>query len=286
MADRNAIRGMPMSRSIDHLVLCVNDLDAACDAYRKLGFTVTPRAIHPFGTGNALIQLDGMYIELLAVIEPEKIAETDLAAPFSFPIYNRDYLRQREGMSMLALQSRDAEKDREAFIAAGAAVPRVFRFEREATRPDGSLTDVAFSLAFANHPLLRHAVTFVCQHRHPPQNFYYPEYQTHANGAYAIGKVFLMHWAADAVSDFVAEIGTDKIVEALHSDEMVTRFGIDDPLFPTDGFAGYEIIVDRIDAIAEAAQSMGAIHKKGRLILPPSKFFGTLIVFKAKENAA
>ena len=112
-----------MSRAIDHLVLCVNDLDAACDAYRKLGFTVTPRANHPFGTGNALIQLDGMYIELLAVIEPEKIAETDLAAPFSFPIYNRDYLRQREGMSMLALQSRDAEKDREDFIAAGAAVP-------------------------------------------------------------------------------------------------------------------------------------------------------------------
>lgn len=30
-----------MSRAIDHLVLCVNDLDAACDAYRKLGFTVT-----------------------------------------------------------------------------------------------------------------------------------------------------------------------------------------------------------------------------------------------------
>jgi hypothetical protein len=275
-----------MSRAIDHLVLCVNDLDAACDAYRKLGFTVTPRANHPFGTGNALIQLDGMYIELLAVIEPEKIAETDLAAPFSFPIYNRDYLRQREGMSMLALQSRDAEKDREDFIAAGAAVPCVFKFEREATRPDGSLTDLAFSLAFANHPLLRHAVTFVCQHRHPPQNFYYPEYQNHANGAYAIGKVFLTHWAADAVTDFVEEIGTDKIVTALHSDEMVTRFGIDDPAFPTDGFAGYEIIVNTLDTIAQAAQSMGAIHKKGRLILPPSKFFGTLVVFTAKGKAA
>ncbi len=31
---------------------------------------------------------------------------------------------------------------------------------------------------------------------------------------------------------------------------------------------------------------MGAIHKKGRLILPPSKFFGTLVVFTAKEKAA
>ncbi|MEQ9568159.1 MAG: VOC family protein, partial [Pseudomonadales bacterium] len=82
-----------MSRSIDHLVLCVNDLDAAIAAYRQLGFTVTPRANHPFGTGNALIQLNGMYIELLSVVEPSKIAETDLAVPFSFPVYNRDYLR-------------------------------------------------------------------------------------------------------------------------------------------------------------------------------------------------
>ena len=100
-----------MPRAIDHLVLCVNDLDAAIAAYVELGFTVTPRAIHPFGTGNALIQLDGMYIELLSVIEPAKIAETDLASPFSFAVYNRDYLRHREGMSMLALQSHDAEKD-------------------------------------------------------------------------------------------------------------------------------------------------------------------------------
>ncbi|MBO6820247.1 VOC family protein, partial [Thalassospira sp.] len=48
-----------MSRAIDHIVLCVNDLDAAIAVYTQLGFTVTPRAVHPFGTGNALIQLDG-----------------------------------------------------------------------------------------------------------------------------------------------------------------------------------------------------------------------------------
>ncbi|WP_417810695.1 VOC family protein [Thalassospira alkalitolerans] len=271
-----------MSRSIDHLVLCVNDLDVACDAWRQLGFTVTPRANHPFGTGNALVQFDGMYIELLGVVEPDKIAEAELAAPFSFPIYNRDYLRQREGMSMLAVQSKDAEKDREDFLAAGAAVPRVFKFEREATRPDGSLTDLGFSLAFANHPLLRHAVTFVCQHHHPPQNFYYPEYQIHANGARAIGKVFLMHWAADAVREFFEGIGTDTIVETWHGDEMVSRYGIDDDLFPTDGFAGFEIVVDKLDGIAPAAISMGAVQKKGRLILPPSAFFGTMVVISAK----
>ncbi|HAI32042.1 MULTISPECIES: VOC family protein [unclassified Thalassospira] len=271
-----------MSRAIDHIVLCVNDLDAAIAVYTQLGFTVTPRAVHPFGTGNALIQLDGMYIELLAVIDPDKIAETDLAQPFSFPIYNRDYLRHREGMSMLALQSRDAEQDRQKFIAAGAAVPPVFHFERDAKTPDGETVGVAFSLAYANHPLLRHAVTFVCQHRHPVQNFYFPDYQSHQNGAVAIGKVLVDHWAAEAVRDFYEEIGVDAIVDALHGDELISRYGVEDSAFPTDGFAGFELIVDDIAKIADAAVAMGAVEKDGMLIIPPSRFFGVLMVIKAK----
>lgn len=271
-----------MSRAIDHLVLCVNDLDAAIAAYSRLGFTVTPRATHPFGTGNALIQLDGMYLELLSVVDPAKIEETDLAAPFSFPIYNRDYLRHREGMSMLALQSDDAERDRVDFINAGAAVPDVFHFERDAKTPDGDTVGVAFSLAFANHPLLRHAVCFVCQHRHPPENFYFPTYQSHANGAAAIGKVILDHWAADAVRDFYAEIGVDNLVETLHGDELIAAYGIDDPAFPTDGFAGFELIVDDMAKIYDAAMSLGALELEGRLILPPSKFFGVMVVMSSR----
>ena len=131
-----------MPRAIDHIVLCVNDLDSAISAYSQLGFTVTPRAVHPFGTGNALVQLDGMYIELLSVVDPAKVAETDLAQPFSFPIYNRDYLRHREGMSMLALQSDDAEQDREKFIVKlparrqGRLSHGPFRFEMYAGRLD------------------------------------------------------------------------------------------------------------------------------------------------------
>lgn len=271
-----------MPRAIDHLVLCVNDLDAAISAYSRLGFTVTPRAEHPFGTGNALIQLDGMYIELLAVVDPDKIPESDLAQPFSFPIYNRDYLRHREGMSMLALQSDDAEQDRLDFAAAGAAVPPVFHFERDARTPDGDKVGVAFSLAYANHPLLRHAVTFVCQHRHPVQNFYFPAYQTHANGALNLGKVLIDHWAADVVRDFYEAIGVDGIVDALHGDELINQYGLEDPAFPSDGFAGFELIVDDMEKISGAAKSLGAVECNGYLILPPSRFFGVMVVIKPK----
>lgn len=273
-----------MSRAIDHLVLCVDDLDAAISAYSRLGFTVTPRAVHPFGTGNALIQLDGMYLELLAVLDPDKIANSDLSQPFSFPIYNRDYLRHRQGMSMLALQSDDAEKDREKFIAGGASVPPVFHFERDAKTPDGDVVGVAFSLAYANHPLLRHAVTFVCQHRHPVQNFYFPAYQAHPNGAQAIGKVIVDHWAAEAVKDFYTDIGADTLIDVLHGDELVARYGIDDHAFPTDGFAGFELIVDEMSKISDAALAMGAIKVGDSLVLPPSRFFGVMMIIRPRTK--
>jgi len=33
--------------------------EALRSAYRGLGFTVTPRGQHPFGTGNSIVQLHG-----------------------------------------------------------------------------------------------------------------------------------------------------------------------------------------------------------------------------------
>ena len=51
-----------MNRAIDHLVLCVRDLEAARAIYRRLGFTLTPPARHPWGTGNSLVQLQGNFL--------------------------------------------------------------------------------------------------------------------------------------------------------------------------------------------------------------------------------
>ena len=48
-----------MSRVFDHLVLVVDDFDLASEFYERIGFTLTPRAQHPFGTGNRLAQLQG-----------------------------------------------------------------------------------------------------------------------------------------------------------------------------------------------------------------------------------
>jgi hypothetical protein len=57
-----------MIRSIDHVVILVNDLEVARADYTALGFTVVPGGEHSDGsTHNALISFaDGSYLELIA----------------------------------------------------------------------------------------------------------------------------------------------------------------------------------------------------------------------------
>ncbi|BCX02660.1 MAG: hypothetical protein KatS3mg053_0598 [Candidatus Roseilinea sp.] len=61
---------------LDHVVILVDDLDAALQAWRDAGFNVTPGGVHADGlTHNALICFaDGSYIELLAFRTPAATA--------------------------------------------------------------------------------------------------------------------------------------------------------------------------------------------------------------------
>jgi catechol 2,3-dioxygenase-like lactoylglutathione lyase family enzyme len=184
-------------RPIDHLVLAVRDLDAARETYGRLGFTLTPVARHPFGTANSLAQLDGSYLELLAVVDPAAVPEPT-ETRFSFGAFNRDYLKEREGLSMVALQSSDAAADRTDFEKHDLPVYEPFRFERTAKGPDGVERKVAFSLAYTSDARTRgNAGFFACQHHHP-ENFWRPAFQHHANGAVRVDSaVFVTRDPAD-----------------------------------------------------------------------------------------
>ena len=170
-----------MPHGLDHIVHAVRELDAAADFYVRAGFVVGGRNRHPWGTHNRVVQLKNCYIEILEVAEPEKIVPHG-ARSFSFGAFNRDFLVDREGFSMLILNSHDATVDARAFEAAGIGGFNVFDFAREGRKPDGTEVKLAFSLAFAADvasPNLRFAA---CQH-HFPENFWNPAFQTHANGA-------------------------------------------------------------------------------------------------------
>jgi len=179
-----------MPRGIDHLVLCVNDLKKARIIYEIMGFTMTPQAQHPFGTGNTLVQLDGCFLEVLSVTKPEDIFEAS-GEDFSFPAFNRDYLKAGEGMSMLVLDSRDEQADRAEFLSKDLHVYPPFEFKRQTTMPSGKQATVGFSLTFLGDPALEKLAFFTCKHWRPDL-FWKPEYQRHSNGALTIVDVFVV----------------------------------------------------------------------------------------------
>lgn len=178
------------NRGIDHVVLCVRHLEAARRTYARLGFTLTPHAVHPWGTGNSLAQFHGNFLELLTIDDPAKIAPGS-AREFSFGAYSDDFLKRREGCSMVAFASGDARRDRGEFAHAGLATYAPFDFARQARLPNGHEVTVAFSLAFIADERLPELTFFVCQQR-APEFFWRPEYQRHANGAAGIEEVVMV----------------------------------------------------------------------------------------------
>jgi hypothetical protein len=286
-------------RGIDHLVLCVNDLDAARRTYMRLGFTLTPRAVHPFGTGNSLAQLHGNFLELLTVVDPAKIPRP-VAGEFSFAAYNEDFLRRREGLSMLVFESGDARADRDAFAAAGLTTYMPFEFARKARLPDGGEATVAFTLSFVTDQRLPEAVFFTCQ-QHAPQYFWKPDYQLHPNGALAVVETIMVAEDPLALGDLFAGLqGRDAVrqrdgtldvttargrVTVLPPDAAAERFaglplrGAPD----TPHFVGYRVAVRDLDTLRLRFDASDVQYRpmSGAIQIAPDIAYGTFIEFCA-----
>lgn len=180
-----------MARGLDHIVHAVHDLDAAADLYRRLGFQVGGRNIHPrnWGTQNHIVQLPGTYIELLGLGDTTEMAPHGPRL-FSFGAFNRDFLARRQGLSMLVLEGRGAP-DVDEFRAAGISNFDLYEFEREGRRPDGTVVKLAFALAFASDPLAPDIGFFSILHRYP-ESFWNPAFQDHPNTAAAVAGIVMV----------------------------------------------------------------------------------------------
>jgi catechol 2,3-dioxygenase-like lactoylglutathione lyase family enzyme len=291
-----------MNRGIDHLVLCVDDLDAARRIYERLGFTTTPRAVHPFGTGNSLVQLQGNFIELLAVVEPEKIRTAE-PGHLSFGAHNAAFLETGPGISMLAFASDDAHRDQAEFCEKGLRTYPTFDFSRQATLPGGEQVTVAFSLAYVTDERMPDIAFFVCQ-QHAPEYFWKPEFQVHANGAVAVTEVVMVAEEPASLGDLFAKLQGRENVEAyderlavetargrisvLSPGRVAERFPavsvVDSSGAPR--FAGYRVSVADIGhAEALLGESGAPFCKNGdRLQIDPADAFGVIVEF-APEGA-
>lgn len=184
-------------KGLDHIVLAVNDLDQAANIYRGLGFTVTPLAKHPFGTHNCIVQLDGFFLEILTVAEPEKIPP-ETVGNFGFAHFNQRYLAKHQGPSMLVMDTTDFRADNVDAKSHDLQTYETFEFSRNAVLPSKEVVEVSFGLNFVTHPQMPMAAFFTCQ-QFQPEYFWKSEYQLHKNSARQILEVCLV---ADQPSDY------------------------------------------------------------------------------------
>lgn len=283
-------------KGIDHLVLCVNDLALARDAYGAMGFTMTPAAQHPFGTENSLVQLDGSFLELLAIGDRDAITEHGTSR-FSFAAFNRDFLADGEGFSMLVLDSEDARADCRDYAADGLVTYDPFDFSRSAGLPDGREVTVGFSLAFVSHPQMQRAGFFTCQ-QHAPEHFWKPEYQRHDNGAQKVGEVLLLADEPTRYEGFMSAFtGSREVVRGDGELQVTTARGAVTMLSPAawqrhfpasyepdlgqgPRLAGYRVLVDELGKARDCLESGGInfLQDGGRLMIGPADAFGSMII--------
>ena len=159
-----------MPRWYDHSIIAVKDLPGAMTTYRRLGFYLTPRMYHSFGTSNALIMFDGNFLELLGDLE-----KSTRDGPGQMDV------GEHQGLWRAAYLSRDASADFVELTAAGLEMTPVFDFTRPVPMPDGREGTIDCSVTIAPRTDDRGLQAFVSNQRRP-EFLWVPEWQTHPNG--------------------------------------------------------------------------------------------------------
>ena len=99
---------MPAITGIDHLLIDVEDLEGARATWHRLGFTMTPRGLHPqWGTGNYCMMFPDSYLELIGIADPQVYAQNEA---------RRGRRRTGTGLSAIALATGDAQAAKTALL--------------------------------------------------------------------------------------------------------------------------------------------------------------------------
>ena len=169
-------------QGIDHPLVTVRDHAAALELYRRMGFAPSPVSYHPWGSVTSLMMFPSNFIELIGVDDRSKFG-TNSVDGFCFGRQLGQFLdRGEEGVSLVALHSKDADADHARMVHAGLDSQGRIDFRRRMTLPDGRHDEAVVSLALFIDPELPDASNFIC-HQHRPELIWVRGWQNHPNGA-------------------------------------------------------------------------------------------------------
>jgi hypothetical protein len=162
--------------TIDHLVVNVRDrIDAGAEAYRRLGFTLTPRGYHTLGSMNHLAIFGTDYLELIAAPPGDTRRREILEAP--------------EGLNGLVFASEDADATHAAAAGAGVRIDPVQQFSRPVDMPGGA-RDAAFRTTRLPNDTTPAGRLYFCQHL-TRDLVWRDEWRHHPNGTVGVARMVI-----------------------------------------------------------------------------------------------
>ncbi|MDI6026025.1 VOC family protein [Corticibacterium sp. UT-5YL-CI-8] len=177
-------------RPLDHLVLPTATVASARNRLERLGFTVAPDGVHPFGTQNCCVYFsDGTFMEPLAVAD-RALADAAISSGNVFVGRDRIYRARNgeEGLSALVFATDNADADHVEFAGAGISAGDRLDFSRPFTDAKGARDTASFRLAFAAEAGSPDSFVFSCERVNAP-NVDRGALQAHANGVTRIRRV-------------------------------------------------------------------------------------------------
>jgi hypothetical protein len=146
-------------------------LEVAATAYRRLGFTLTPRGRHiGWGTANYCIMFPADYVELLGIVDPAQFTN------------NLDrFLSMREGLMGFSFATQDSFVTAALLRGQGITADGPKDLSRLLELPEGAVMP-RFSLVMLPPAATPGVSAFITQHL-SPQLIRRPEWLRHANGA-------------------------------------------------------------------------------------------------------
>jgi hypothetical protein len=198
-----------MFKAIDHLMICVPDLERGAEQYRRLGFNIQPGGTHPGkGTHNAIAFNDGDYLELLAIRD----AAEEQAANGGKGSWGLDlpgFIAAGGGIRFVILQSDDLAADVAAMRGRGVDVTDVM----DGRRKQGA-TEFRWKAAYLGPKNL--LPLFFIQHLTPmaERRKHTPGAGPHPNGARFLERTYIV------VHDLEAEVAVYSKVLGLAQPRM------------------------------------------------------------------
>jgi len=287
MGEQNTVSGV--LRGIDHLVHAVDDLEGCADAFRRLGFTLTPRGRHRnMATGNYCIMFADDYIELMGIIDPD-LPDRGL----------RDRMTaQGEGLDRCAFAVDDVDVAFTTLSAAGFNVNGPIDLRRPLELPEGEV-EPRFRLIRFDGGETRLLNGFICYHD-TPEITRRPEWLIHANGVTrilglvavaadpaALGADWARLLGADAIRETATgiemQIGPHRVEIARHDAAQTALPGLSaDDVPAIDRMLAMRLAVSDITATRDVLTANGVVFSEqadGSVFVPPVATGGTVITF-------